>query len=197
MLPLFSTDRLAGFFFGISYLAWFALEVASSFRHHTGRNATTRDQYSGYVISAAIFLAIGTGFGFAYAARGFTITWERPLVFYAGILLVWTGMVFRWYAVRVLGKYFTRQVAIHEGQTVVDAGPYHWIRHPSYAGMLITFVGLGLAMTNWLSLVCMFVFVMLGCSYRVWVEERALVSSLGEPYREYMQRTKRFIPFVY
>jgi len=197
MLPLFSTDRLAGFWFGVSCLVWLLPEGISAVRHNAGRDATIRDRYSGYAVFAGIFLALGAGFGFAYGAREFAITWQRPLVFFAGIVLVWAGVVFRRYAIRVLGKYFTRQVAVHVGQTVVEAGPYRWIRHPAYSGTLLTMLGLGLAMTNWLSLVCMLVFSWLGHEYRVWVEERALIEALGQPYREYMRRTRRFIPFVY
>lgn len=197
MLPLFNTNLWAGFIFGISYLVWFALELASAFRYHAGPNSTIRDRYSGYAVLTAIFLALGTGFGCAYAVRGATITWERPFVFYLGILLVWAGVAFRWYSAHVLGQYFTLQVAIHAGQTVVETGPYRWIRHPSYSGTLLTMLGLGLAMTNWLSLVCMLAFVGLGYSYRVRVEEQALAEALGEPYRAYMRRTKRFIPFLY
>ena len=107
------------------------------------------------------------------------------------------GVAFRWYSIRILGKYFTRQVAIQPGQTVVENGPYRLIRHPSYSGALITIFGLGLAFTNWLSLIVVMVIAFIGYSYRVWVEEKTLVNALGEPYRQYMKRTKHFIPFLY
>lgn len=76
-------------------------------------------------------------------------------------------------------------------------GPYRWIRHPSYTGALITLFGVGLALGNWLSLIVILVAGFTGYSYRVMVEERTLLTALGEPYREYMKHTKRFIPFVY
>ena len=107
------------------------------------------------------------------------------------------GVAFRWYSIRVLGKYFTRQVAIQPGQTVVENGPYHWIRHPSYSGALLTIFGLGLVFGNWLSLIGVIAIAFIGYSYRVSVEEKTLVEALGEPYRQYMKRTKRFIPFLY
>ena len=56
---------------------------------------------------------------------------------------------------------------------------------------------MGLAMTNWLSVVAIMVCALAGYGYRVRVEERALCADLGQPYRDYMQRTKRFVPHVW
>jgi protein-S-isoprenylcysteine O-methyltransferase Ste14 len=78
---------------------------------------------------------------------------------------------------------------------VVDTGPYRLIRHPSYTGVVMTIFGVLLCSTNWLALIC-FVIALPGFAYRIGVEERALVDALGEPYREYMGRTKRLVPYV-
>jgi protein-S-isoprenylcysteine O-methyltransferase Ste14 len=65
------------------------------------------------------------------------------------LTLIAIGIAIRQWAVVVLGRYFTTDVRVHGGQTVVETGPYRWVRHPSYTGMLITFVGIGLALGNW------------------------------------------------
>ncbi len=106
------------------------------------------------------------------------------------------GVAFRWYSISILGKYFTTVITIQPGHTVVENGPYRWIRHPTYSGALLTILGLGAALGNWFSLATVMLAAIIGYSYRIYVEERALVESLGDPYREYMQRTKRIIPFV-
>lgn len=62
---------------------------------------------------------------------------------------------------------------------------------------LIMFFGIGLALANWISLATLLAFVFVAFLYRVGVEERALVTVIGDPYRRYMQRTKRFVPFVF
>src|SRR5262249_50419629 len=80
-------------------------------------------------------------------------------------------------------------------QTVVQKGPYRLVRHPSYTGALLTVLGILLCQTNWLSLAC-FLLALPGFAYRIRVEERALVTALGEPYRDYMRRTKRLVPSV-
>jgi protein-S-isoprenylcysteine O-methyltransferase Ste14 len=90
-----------------------------------------------------------------------TILWERTSLFFIGIMLV--GMAFRFYAMSVLGRFFTYDVAVHSGQTAIEAGPYRYIRHPSYTSALITLVGLGLALGNWAGLLALL--ACMGCLY--------------------------------
>ena len=58
-------------------------------------------------------------------------------------------------------------------------------------------LGVGLAVTNWASLLALLICVLAGHLYRVRVEEKALIQAIGRPYIAYMQRTRRFIPFVF
>lgn len=58
------------------------------------------------------------------------------------------------------------------------------------------FTGIGLALGSWISVAILFLVHCCLCGIRVAVEEKALLATLGEPHREYMSRTKRFIPFV-
>ncbi len=122
---------------------------------------------------------------------------SRLAVFWAGLTLVVGGMAFRYYAIVVLGRYFTRQVTVHAGQTVVDRGPYRYIRHPSYTGLLIALIGVALALNNWAGLAAMLLCAAPGFAYRIAVEERELRGALGDAYRAYMARTRRLIPFVF
>jgi protein-S-isoprenylcysteine O-methyltransferase Ste14 len=84
-----------------------------------------------------------------------------------------------------------------DGQTVIQEGAYRWVRHPSYTGGMLMYLGTGLALTNWLSAVILTAMGAAGYAYRVHVEERALATTLGEQYQDYMRRTKRFLPFVF
>ena len=72
------------------------------------------------------------------------------------------------------------------------------IRHPSYTGALLAFLGLALTLTNWVSLAarawCPSFWAF---SRRISTEETALASALGSPYINYMRRTKRLVPFIY
>jgi len=113
-----------------------------------------------------------------------------------GVAIFVSGAALRWYAILYLGPYFTVDVRIAESQRVIDTGPYRFIRHPSYTGVLLEFLGFALCIGNAWSMLLL-VPIAIVFSYRIRVEERALEQGLGEAYASYQRRTKRLIPFVY
>jgi protein-S-isoprenylcysteine O-methyltransferase Ste14 len=197
MLPVFATNRLDLYLLQISSAIWLIPELISSFSQNTVSGAQTHDRASRFVLLISIFVVIFLGIRATFNARQFAIPADRMLLFGIGIFLILAGAAFRWYSIWVLGKFFTRVVSIQAGQTVVEKGPYRFIRHPSYSGAMLSFLGFGLALTNWLSLALIILGTVIGYGYRVSVEEKALVEGLGQPYSDYMQHTKRFIPFVF
>jgi protein-S-isoprenylcysteine O-methyltransferase len=118
-------------------------------------------------------------------------------LFWLGCALFALGLVLRWYSIIYLGRFFTVNVAIHSGHEIIDTGPYRRIRHPSYTGALLAFLGLGLSLTNWASLAIIVLPIFWAFSQRIATEETALASALGTPYINYMRRTKRLAPFIY
>jgi protein-S-isoprenylcysteine O-methyltransferase Ste14 len=97
----------------------------------------------------------------------------------------------------MLGKHFTGNVKASADQPVIERGAYRWVRHPSYTGGFLMYLGTGLALTNWMSAIVITFAGSVAYFYRVRVEERALQANLGSRYQEYMRRTKRFVPFVF
>ncbi|MGH8399505.1 MAG: methyltransferase family protein [Gammaproteobacteria bacterium] len=181
----------------IALIIWVAPEWIGTYFQRSKQGAVKRDRGS----HLALILSLTAGMVVAvYCVQDIpstTITWLQIPLFWTGIVLMLAGVAFRWYAIRMLGRFFTRDVATRADQVVVEAGPYHWIRHPSYSGGLLTALGFGLALTNWLALLAILCGALIGYAYRVHVEERALCEALGDAYRDYMRRTKRFIPFVW
>ncbi len=118
-------------------------------------------------------------------------------LYWIGFAIYVFGIGLRWYSIRYLGKFFTVDVNVASDQRVVDTGPYRFIRHPSYTGNVLAFLGLGLCIANAATLMLMVIPITAVFIYRIQIEERALQAGLGEPYRQYMQRTKRLIPYVY
>ena len=116
---------------------------------------------------------------------------------WAGAILAIGGTAFRQWAIITLGRYFTRSVQVSSDQRVVENGPYRWLRHPSYTGGILAAAGVALALGNEISLVSIMAPTLLGFGYRIHVEEKALLETIGEPYRAYCARTKRLIPFVW
>ena len=97
----------------------------------------------------------------------------------------------------MLGGHFRPVVSVTPGQPVIDRGAYHWVRHPSYLASTMVLLGMGLVLTNWISLIPLGIVPLGIVAYHIRVEERALVETLGQPYRDYMTRTKRLIPFLF
>ena len=145
------------------------------------------------LIVSGAFLGVALALTVPSAASGRV---SAPLA-WLGLLLLYAGIVLRFSAMRTLGAAFTTTLAVAPGQTVIERGPYRRIRHPSYTGLLLILLGFGLGLANWLSLLAVMGCALVGCAYRVRVEEGVLQERLGEPYRAYMRRTKRFIPFVF
>ncbi len=131
----------------------------------------------------------------------FVKTWSFPErvqvpLFAAGVLLIVLGSLLRRYCWRTLGEYFTGDVRARADQPVIRTGPYRVVRHPSYAAGIMMYIGIGLALGNWVSLVLLTISTVVAYCYRVVVEERVLVHTIGEPYRAYMRERKRFIPYI-
>ena len=141
---------------------------------------------------------IGMFGAFAVAAiPAFVIVRGQRFWFAAGLALVLGGSLLRRHCWRMLGKHFTGDVKADVDQPVIQDGMYRWVRHPSYTGGMLMYLGIGLALTSWLSIVIIVTAGAAAYYYRVGVEERALQSALGSRYQEYMMRTKRFIPFLF
>lgn len=145
------------------------------------------------LIFLGFFVAIPVVFSFGYSGLAGLPDWT----FYPGIFLVLLGVLVRQWAIAVLGRFFSLTVRVAEDHRVVDRGPYRLVRHPSYTGALIALVGLSLAVQSWGALLVTLVVFGAAFGYRIRVEERALISQLGDDYVSYMKRTKRLIPFLF
>jgi protein-S-isoprenylcysteine O-methyltransferase Ste14 len=143
-----------------------------------------------------ILLSVGLSVTVADIYPG-AATSHRRMFYLVGLALFLVGIILRWYAIIVLGKFFTVDVAIAKEHRVVDSGPYRWVRHPSYTGALLAFLGIGFCLGNWLSILCLMIPIAAAFLWRIRIEERALLEALGQDYRAYMRRTKRLLPFLY
>ena len=160
----------------------------------SGRTARTReDRGSALLIYFSIFVSIIVAFGFAGAG----ITPLPDWLFIVGILLMLFGIFIREWAVITLKGFYSFRVSVFEGQKVIDKGPYHFVRHPGYAGSILTMVGIGLAVQSLAAALILSLFCGIAYGYRIHVEETALLKELGEGYSKYMSRTKRLIPFIF
>jgi protein-S-isoprenylcysteine O-methyltransferase Ste14 len=198
--PLIYTNPIAAALFLAACLIWIIPEMAGTFKQSakaSRKEASVSDHGSMGILIGLQWLGIALNFLLGAVFPAAAIPWPRTALFLLGVLVILLGVALRWYAIWTLGRYFTRNVAVSVDQQIVQSGPYRFIRHPAYSGTLLTMLGVGLAMTNWASLTVLLFCVLLGHLYRMHVEEQALTQAIGQPYIEYMQRTKRIIPLVF
>jgi protein-S-isoprenylcysteine O-methyltransferase Ste14 len=111
-----------------------------------------------------------------------------------GLALVVLGNGLRHWAATTLGVFFTRSILIRAEHRVVTTGPYRFVRHPAYAGDLVSLLGLTITLGNWLIAITGF---FLAHVPRIKAEEAALEANLGEHYRAFARTRKRLIPGVW
>ena len=123
---------------------------------------------------------------------------SHPQIFYViGLSLFLLGLIIRWIAIIHLGRFFTVNVAIADDHQLITTGPYRYVRHPSYTGTLLIFLGFGLCMLNIFSLAAVFLPITAAFLWRMHVEEEALRIAFGDHYRNYAFSTRRLIPLVW
>jgi len=122
---------------------------------------------------------------------------KSPLFAYLGLILILSGIVIRFFAIRTLAHFFTVNLAIHHDHQLIIKGLYKFIRHPSYAGSLLSFVGLGFSFNNWLSLIVIVLPILISFIYRINVEEKLLEKQFGPAYIQYKTSSKRLVPRIY
>ena len=192
-IPNWFSSLLQGYFFVGSLYIWCAIEVINTLilgRRRTGGQRKDRGSFLAVLIT--IYFAISLEF----VIRGMKLGLLPGVFQWAGLALVWMGVLVRQSAIFSLGRAFTAVVAVSPDQHLVTSGLFRWIRHPSYSGGIITISGFGLAAGTWLGAILALTIVLLGYSYRVNVEEQAMLEAFGDEYREYMRRTGRFFPRV-
>jgi protein-S-isoprenylcysteine O-methyltransferase Ste14 len=183
--------------FKLLYWSWIATEVLVLIVTRTRRGGgEVRDRGSLTVLWVTIMASITAGM---WASAVY-----RPAIFHAGpwlapfvVGLMALGLLIRWTAIYTLGRSFSANVAIRETQTLQRSGLFRHMRHPSYTGMVLIFIAMGLSTHSWLGLTLIVLPPLAALLYRIHVEEAALTGAFGQDYLAYSRETKRLIPFVY
>jgi protein-S-isoprenylcysteine O-methyltransferase Ste14 len=130
---------------------------------------------------------------FGYSEIGSLPDWS----FYLGLSIGILGYALVYWGYWTLGEYFSAEVAIYQGQELVERGPYRFVRHPVYSGIFLAVIGGGFAVQSWAAVVLLVIMYAILFRYRIAAEEKVLISEFGEQYQSYSKRVKRLIPFIY
>jgi protein-S-isoprenylcysteine O-methyltransferase len=177
----------------IVFVVWITIDSLVVFRLKTGA-AENRDKSSLRVLMTLGPIVWWLSIGMSFTSVG-SLHW--PFLQIAGIALMAVGIVVRSTAIAQLGRFHTPNVAIRADHQLLDTGLYAYVRHPSYFGALVAFLGMGFALSNWLSLVLIVAITPILYLYRMREEDAVLLAAFGDDYRAYCRRTKRLIPWVY
>jgi protein-S-isoprenylcysteine O-methyltransferase Ste14 len=149
------------------------------------------------VFVAGIFTPFVVAFALKVAGVRLPMPFPATAVAWTGGTVMLAGIVLWMRAIATLGPYFSVNVDIPADHQLVERGVYSRVRHPAYAGMIVTEAGFGIASADWLVALAFLAIPATAFLHRIRVEERALTEHLGDAYRDYARRTRRLIPFVY
>jgi len=150
-------------------------------------------------IAARLMLALSlaiVGAGPYCDRRGIAVFPDNDLCRYAGLALYVLGFVVMIWATAYLGKQFSIQVTIQQNHQLVTDGPYRFLRHPRYFGILVFLAGFSLLFRSWLALILVTAMAMV-LAWRIHDEELLMKRTFQAEWETYSQRTRRLIPFVF
>jgi protein-S-isoprenylcysteine O-methyltransferase Ste14 len=155
----------------------------------------------------------GSLFGVALQGVSYGIVWgvhrmmftpfishSEPLALAAGVLAMVAAVSSVWLimaALKTLGKEWSLTARLVEGHQLATSGPYAYVRHPIYTGMLGMLMATGLAVSHWAALPGALVVFLVGTIIRVRREEKLLRGAFGEQFEAYARRVPAILPGLY
>jgi protein-S-isoprenylcysteine O-methyltransferase Ste14 len=147
-------------------------------------------------VKTGLPLVLGLGLMILISALWFKSRWTLPdMIHILGGLVFCLGVIFRLWAIKTLGRYYSHMVREVKAHIIIDSGPYGFIRHPAYAGMILANAGVLIFFFNPHTAFFFFLILIPAILLRILVEEKTLMHING--YKEYADPKKRLIPFVW
>ena len=151
-----------------------------------------------FMFAVTISVAIAILLSFYLNRIGvFEIVFSHKILMILTIIFVFIGVMIRWFSIITLDKYFSTNLTIIDGHSLYKGGLYKYIRHPSYLGTTISFVGVGLYFSNLISFCIIVSSIVIGYLHRIRNEEKMLINHFGKEYVDYQNETKMLVPFVW
>jgi protein-S-isoprenylcysteine O-methyltransferase Ste14 len=179
---------------GALWLAWAVYWFVSARNAKDNRRVESAASRAGHILP----LIIGAALLWLPRFRG--VLSERfvpdtPATFFIGVAVLVFGLAFSIWARRTLGRNWSGVVTVKQDHELVRSGPYRFVRHPIYTGLLIAFVGTAIARGEWRGIVAILI-VFAALWRKLKVEERFMIETFGDAYLRYRAEVRALIPFV-
>ncbi|HXP35202.1 MAG TPA: isoprenylcysteine carboxylmethyltransferase family protein [Chthoniobacterales bacterium] len=185
--------RISVYIFEIGWLAFAAIFV---FRRRFSRDKTKKADRAS--ITGIALQGLALAFVWVFPRRDMLIgPWLQPLVLATEIVLVVASFWIMAAAMRVLGKQWSLQARVLEDHKLIREGPYRFVRHPIYTGMLGMIVVAGLAWSHWIGFIISILFFAIGTAIRVRSEEKLLREQFGGAFDDYKRRVPAVVPIKF
>ncbi len=149
------------------------------------------------VMASRLLWLVALAFSVFDAERLHVSSWPGTPVRVVGAALFMAGLALRLWSMRTLRRAFSYDLKITADQTLVTSGPYRWVRHPAYTGLVILSVSCAVWNPSAIGIVALAVTTLPQVMVRIAIEERMLADHFGERWNAWASDTRRLIPFVW
>ena len=174
------------------FVAIWVIAAISTKRTVYRESQAQRLRYWVWLVIAYFLLLYGPRLPYPLSLR--IVPHVAPTAWVAAVSCV-IGLVFASWARVTLGRNWSGVVTLKEGHELVEGGPYRFVRHPIYTGILTMFFATALALGH-LAGFAAALLVLASFWIKLRDEERLMLQQFPERYAAYRRRAKRIIPFV-
>jgi protein-S-isoprenylcysteine O-methyltransferase Ste14 len=112
---------------------------------------------------------------------------------YAGVIATGCGLLVALWARAHLGRYWSDRIRLTSDHQLVQSGPYAYLRHPIYSGVLAAVLGTALVVGEWRAILA-FILLLSSYSIKAWREEQMLAKRFGAAFEQHRKRTGFLLP---
>ncbi|WP_214779343.1 isoprenylcysteine carboxylmethyltransferase family protein [Exiguobacterium sp. s22] len=174
-------------------VSFFWLVETWRFRNRNEATDGNVERKSFYFVAAAMIGVFTLSIVFSIIFESQPSTLQRMI----GLIFYIAGVSLRYWGIFHLRHQFTRHVVVRPEDELVSSGPYRFLRHPLYTGLLLLSFGFSLYFIHWGIALIGAGLTSLALLYRIRIEEGMLVRHFGQSYQSWSKTRKRLFPFIY
>lgn len=182
---------LCGTLWAAWVLIWMAWALQSKKTQHR-ESFASRMSYTAVSCLAIYFIFFGKNLGRWWYSDIFAY---RPWIVWVGVAIILLGFTITFWARFTLGSNWSSNVTIKVEHELIRTGPYHWVRHPIYTGLIVAMAGTVIARNQWSGLPAILL-IWLSFTIKRVKEENFMRQTFGEQYIEYSRTTGAIFPLL-